>query len=154
MSPELPPFDDMHAGKGCPFCNRQDVNEFWFKVADLSTSSFYLERNQTYRGYCILVFSGRHVNGIEMLNPAEHVAFSNDLHKVAQAIFKATGADHMNYATLGNVIPHLHYHIIPRYKNDPRWGAPVWASNLQDMEKTVLTLEQYHEIIEKIRQYL
>ena len=99
MASPLQLFDDMHAGKGCPFClPRPDINEFWFKVADLPTSSFYLERNQTYLGYCILVFNGRHVNGIEMLTSSEHAAFSSDLHKVAQAIFKATGAEHMNYS--------------------------------------------------------
>ncbi len=155
MTPALPPFDDMHAGKGCPFCQpRPDVNEFWIKIADLSASSLYLERNQVYRGYSIMVFNGRHVNGIEHLNAQEYAAFASDLHKAATAISKGVGAEHMNYATLGNVIPHLHYHIIPRYKADPRWGAPVWTSKLEDMEKKTLTPAQYDEIIEKIRSYI
>jgi diadenosine tetraphosphate (Ap4A) HIT family hydrolase len=32
--------------------------------------------------------------------------------------------DHMNVESLGNVMPHLHWHIFPRCKNDGRWGAP------------------------------
>ena len=34
----------------------------------------------------------------------------------------------INLATLGNVVPHLHWHIIARYDWDSHFPAPVWAS--------------------------
>jgi diadenosine tetraphosphate (Ap4A) HIT family hydrolase len=55
----------------------------------------------------------------------------------------------MNVESLGNVMPHLHWHVIPRYKTDPRWGAPIWPSDLReqidrrllDDDRAVLLLE-------------
>jgi diadenosine tetraphosphate (Ap4A) HIT family hydrolase len=35
-------------------------------------------------------------------------------------------ADRMNYASFGNVVAQLHWHLIPRYEGDPNWGAPPW----------------------------
>lgn len=132
----LPAWDDLIAGRGCPLCDLKDSNDYHIKVADLSTSRLVLERNQTYRGYCVLIFTGRHVTGIEQLSEEEYAAYAADLRRAARAIAAAVEPDHMNYATLGNVIPHLHYHIMPRYLHDPRWGAPIWTSDLKDMQKT------------------
>ena len=33
----------------------------------------------------------------------------------------------MNVEQMGNALPHLHWHIVPRYKDDPRWGKPIWV---------------------------
>lgn len=151
----LPSFEEMHAGKNCPFClTRPDVNEYTFKVADLAFSTLYLERNQLYRGYCILQFNKRHVTGIELLTADEFLAFSHDLRRAARAIAEVVAPDHMNYATLGNVIPHLHYHIIPRYRNDPRWGAPIWETSLEAMPVKKLQNAEYQELISGIQKVL
>jgi diadenosine tetraphosphate (Ap4A) HIT family hydrolase len=32
-----------------------------------------------------------------------------------------------NLASLGNMVPHLHWHVIARFDGDARWPAPVWA---------------------------
>ncbi len=44
--------------------------------------------------------------------------------KAMAALFKA---DKMNVATLGNMVPQLHIHIIARYRNDAAWPAPIWG---------------------------
>ena len=153
---DLPPFDDMLAGKSCPFCppQRQDSNKFWHKIASLSSSSLYLERNQAWRGYSILVFDGRHVTGLEQLTTEEHAKFSADLKQAGNAIFSAVRPDHMNYATLGNVIPHLHYHLIPRYRSDPRWGAPIWTTKLADTPALHLKEDEFQSLAGLIRRQL
>jgi diadenosine tetraphosphate (Ap4A) HIT family hydrolase len=135
-SAPLPPWEDLMAGRNCPLCRpREDSNAFSVKVAKLSVSTLYLDRNQVYRGYAILVFGGRHVTGIEHLTAQEYQDYMNDLRRAAQAISKTVSPDLMNYASLGNVVPHLHFHLIPRYRTDPRWGAPVWPSKLADMPR-------------------
>jgi diadenosine tetraphosphate (Ap4A) HIT family hydrolase len=35
--------------------------------------------------------------------------------------------DKLNIATLGNVVPQLHFHVIARFKTDPAWPKPVWG---------------------------
>jgi diadenosine tetraphosphate (Ap4A) HIT family hydrolase len=148
---DLPPFDDMLAGRGCPFCGELPaVNEFWIKIADLSVSSLFLDRNQQHRGYSVMVFNRRHANGLEHLTADEHAAFAADLKKAADAISRTVKPDLMNYASLGNVIPQLHYHLIPRYKAAPRWGAPVWTSKLEEMQKKYLDETEYAALIADI----
>lgn len=36
--------------------------------------------------------------------------------------------DKVNLATLGNVVPHLHWHIVARFRWDSHFPAPIWAS--------------------------
>lgn len=115
-------WDDLLAGRNCPFCQpRGERNEFSVRVAQLKVSTLYLDRSQLFRGYCALIFSARHVTGLEQLSDAEYADYTHDLRRAMKAIAAAVKPDHMNYASLGNSIPHLHYHIIPRYKSDPRW---------------------------------
>jgi diadenosine tetraphosphate (Ap4A) HIT family hydrolase len=35
--------------------------------------------------------------------------------------------DKINLASLGNVVPHLHWHVIPRFADDPHFPNPVWG---------------------------
>lgn len=37
----------------------------------------------------------------------------------------------INLATLGNMVPHLHWHVIARYAEDSHFPAPVWAPALR-----------------------
>lgn len=151
----LPGWQDLIDGKGCPFCGpREDDDGFNIKIADLGVSTLYLDRNQVHRGYSVLIFKKRHVTGIEQLSVEEYGAFMQDLKRAANAVHKAMAPDHMNYATLGNVIPHLHYHIIPRYKDAERWGAPVWTSTLSEMSKKELDAAGYAALIADIKSRL
>lgn len=151
----LPGWQDLIDGKECPFCApRPDDDGFNIKVADLGVSTLYLDHNQVHRGYSVLIFKKRHVTGIEHLSTEEYTAFMQDLKRAADALYKAVQPDHMNYATLGNVIPHLHYHLIPRYKDAERWGAPVWTSSLAEMSKKNLDLAEYAALIAGIKKHL
>lgn len=38
--------------------------------------------------------------------------------------------DKINLASLGNVTPHVHWHVIPRYQDDPHFPNPVWGQKL------------------------
>lgn len=148
----LPDWESLIAGQGCPMCLPQaEADAFGITVAELDVSTLRVIRDQTYYGYCVMRFNKRHVTGIEHLSSSEYASFMQDLKRSAAAISKAVNPDLMNYATLGNVIPHLHYHIIPRYKNDPRWRGPIWTTHMEEMTKTRLTDEGYQELVNKIR---
>ena len=130
---------------------RPDTNEHWDLVAVLSVSSLYLAANQTYRGHCQLVFDSRHACRTDDLTRDEWRALSDDLFDAQRAILQATRPDHLNVELLGNVVPHLHWHIIPRYFSDPRWGMPIWTTPLSDMRETRLPEAQRTALIETIR---
>jgi diadenosine tetraphosphate (Ap4A) HIT family hydrolase len=118
----------MKAGQGCTFdATRADNTPHWDLVARLTASSWYLPQNQTYRGHGVLVFDPRHATRLDELTTGEWQAYAADLHRVVTAIVRMCKPDHVNVESLGNVMPHLHWHVVPRYKNDGRWGQPIWT---------------------------
>lgn len=132
-------WESLVAGAGCPLDSpRPPKNEYWDLVAPLAVSSLYLIKNQTYRGQCQLIFDSRHVARVDQLSRPEWISLASDLFTAQQAIMRVVKADHVNIESLGNVVPHLHWHIIPRYVGDPMWGAPVWQIPLDSMPDTRL----------------
>ena len=115
---------------------RPASNDHWDLVGRLTISSLYLAKNQTYRGQCVLVFDPRHVSRLDQLSRPEWNSLAADLFAAQQAVMRTVQPDHINVELLGNVVPHLHWHLIPRYVGDPRWGMPVWETPLDSMKDT------------------
>jgi diadenosine tetraphosphate (Ap4A) HIT family hydrolase len=61
------------------------------------------------------------------------------------------------FECLGNRNPHLHWHLVPRYRPDPRWGYPIWESRAPDAADpgfVTLTDPEYAALIDRIRNAL
>jgi diadenosine tetraphosphate (Ap4A) HIT family hydrolase len=148
-------WDAFARGIGCPLdAPRQRSNEHWEFVAQMSVSSLYLSANQTYRGHCQLIFDPRHVTRLDDLSADEWRALSLDLHLAQSAIMRTVKAEHVNVESLGNIVPHLHWHIIPRYRHDPRWGLPIWMNSFEQMADTRLSTKERDELVESLRRAL
>jgi hypothetical protein len=48
------------------------------------------------------------------------------------------GPGKVNVASLGNMTPHLHWHVIPRFADDAHFPNPVWTEAVRTTEKPVL----------------
>lgn len=148
-------WDESRSGSRCHLCEpREPNNEDRLEIASLSISTLYLFRDQRFRGYSLLTFNQRHATALEELSDAEYSAFMRDLRRASTAIRSALRPDHMNYECLGNGSPHLHWHIVPRYKHDPRWGQPIWEGwqrNEFTINRFILPEQEYAEIVERIR---
>jgi diadenosine tetraphosphate (Ap4A) HIT family hydrolase len=136
----------------CEFCKKYDLEskrKYPFWIADLQVSTAILNRNQICRGYTILYYNREHVTELFQLTQDNRAAFMEDLNKVSRAIFDAYHPHKMNYELLGNVVPHLHWHVIPRRESDSielHW--PIWG---KDYTKVTLSDDEYREIVGEIR---
>jgi diadenosine tetraphosphate (Ap4A) HIT family hydrolase len=140
---------------GCPFClPRKGITDFMVEVSRLSVATLFLEKIQTYRGHCVLLFDSRHVTRIDELSSEEWHELSSDIRSTELALMDVFRPDHINIASLGQVVPHLHWHIIPRYVDDPRWGGPIWTTSPEEMGKVYLEQPEYAELAETIRRAL
>jgi len=145
-------WDTLAAGQGCSFDTpRADNTAHWDLVTRLTASSWYLPQNQMYRGHGVLVFDPRHVTRLDQLTTAEWQAYSTDLQRVTRAIVGACKPDHLNVESLGNLMPHLHWHVIPRYKNDGRWGQPIWAPDVTAQPERRLAADDRASLLAALR---
>jgi diadenosine tetraphosphate (Ap4A) HIT family hydrolase len=148
-------WDDLAAGRECPFdWPRSEPNDYWDSVDQLSISTLCLLKNQAYRGQCILIFDPRHVIRLDQLSDDEWSRYMDDLQRVIRTIVSVCTPDHLNVASEGNVIPHLHWHVVPRYKSDARWGGPIATTTIEEMAQETLAAEERAAIIEELRSSL
>ena len=145
----------LKTGEGCPFDGeRPDANEHWDKIAKLSVSTLYLHKIQTYRGYSVLVFDPRHVTTLTELGDSEWTAFLSDLRRAQRGLQRVLKPDHFNVECLGNQVPHLHWHLVPRYRNDGRWGLPVWMTSEAELPRVSLESEERAALLRDLRNAL
>jgi diadenosine tetraphosphate (Ap4A) HIT family hydrolase len=82
---------------------------------------------QYYAGYCILM-SRRHARELSELPDDVRRDFLEEMCVLARAIELACRPHKLNYEMLGNQVPHLHWHLFPRSKDDPAVLSPVWLA--------------------------
>lgn len=84
----------------------------------------YLRRPEIVPGYAVVVWRGRHVSELTELTDDEAAEFDRSVRTVARALERHYRPAKLNFLTLGNEVPHLHVHIVPRYVTDPDPGRP------------------------------
>jgi diadenosine tetraphosphate (Ap4A) HIT family hydrolase len=77
--------------------------------------------------WCILVPDGHDLRELHELAPPHRSEILELTCSLAECLQRAFGADKMNIAALGNLVPQLHIHIIARHVDDAAWPAPVWG---------------------------
>jgi diadenosine tetraphosphate (Ap4A) HIT family hydrolase len=119
-------FYDQRAGKGCPMCEegRPESTPHGVRFYAGEVSDAYLMRADIQRGLTIVVWRGRHVAEPTELPDHEAAAYGREVLRVGRALERVLTPVKLNYSVLGNSVPHLHTHIVPRYADDPRPGWP------------------------------
>ena len=136
--------------KNCAYCMEGELlDKFGIKICELEGSKVYLFKEQSHLGRCIVAHK-KHVSEMVELTPEERNIYFEDINKVATALHKAFSPNKINYGAYGNTGHHLHFHLVPKYKDEFEWG------NVFEMNpgKKYLSKEEYAEIIKKIKAYL
>jgi diadenosine tetraphosphate (Ap4A) HIT family hydrolase len=74
------------------------------------------------------------------LAPADRSLLMQTVAKVEAVLREQLRPTKVNLASLGNVVPHLHWHVIARFDWDARWPAPVWAAKAREVSQAELRL--------------
>ena len=99
--------------------------------------SVILVDDAAYPGFCRVIWNG-HVKEITDLAPAERMLLNDAVWQVELAQREVLSPAKINVASLGNMTPHIHWHVIPRFADDAHFPSPVWAAAVRQTEETVL----------------
>lgn len=80
-----------------------------------------------YPGFCRVILN-RHAREVTDLAPEERDELMRVVYAVEAAVRETMGAHKMNLASLGNMTPHVHWHVIPRFEDDRHYPGPIWSA--------------------------
>jgi diadenosine tetraphosphate (Ap4A) HIT family hydrolase len=83
--------------------------------------------NDTHYPWLILVPRRDHLRELHELNAEEQLQFLAESNTTAELLQSQFGAEKLNIAALGNMVPQLHIHHIARFSKDAAWPGPVWG---------------------------
>jgi len=73
----------------------------------------------------VVVWRGRHVAEPTELGEEEAAGYWREVLRVGAALERHYQPVKLNYQILGNAVPHLHTHVVPRFAQDPAPGRPL-----------------------------
>jgi diadenosine tetraphosphate (Ap4A) HIT family hydrolase len=118
---------------GCELCG-SDGGEVVVRIGPLR---IVLVDDSAYPGFCRVIWDA-HIVELTDLAPAQRSVCMQAVCQT-EAIVREVMAPHkINLASLGNMTPHLHWHVIPRFLDDAHFPAPVWAAVVRTTPTAVL----------------
>jgi diadenosine tetraphosphate (Ap4A) HIT family hydrolase len=80
-----------------------------------------------YPGF-LRVIAGRHAREMTDLHPDERARLMAIVFEVEAVVRETMRPEKMNVASLGNMTPHVHWHVVPRFADDRHYPSPIWAA--------------------------
>jgi diadenosine tetraphosphate (Ap4A) HIT family hydrolase len=111
----------------CPLCHPQGETVLWHD----RLCRVLLVNDADHPAFCRVVWQS-HVKEMTDLNAKAREYLLNVVFAVEQALRELMHPDKINLASLGNQVPHLHWHVIPRFHDDAHFPDPVWAARRRD----------------------
>ena len=88
-------------------------------------------------GFCRVIWN-RHVSEMTDLSYGEREHLMTLVFAVEKAIRRVMHPDKVNIASLGNMVPHIHWHVIPRFKDDTFFPGSAWSDKLRESPAAVM----------------
>ncbi len=107
---------------GCELCNAPG-GDVLFQGAQFRV---VLIDDAAYPGFCRVIWRD-HVREVTDLQELDRMLMMDVMWQVETVVRDVMQPLKINLASLGNMVPHLHWHVIPRYADDAHFPAPVWA---------------------------
>lgn len=110
----------------CELCDHDGGEILW---RDASCRVVYIDQ-PGYSGFCRVIWAA-HVKEMTDLPEASRTHLMRIVFEVEAVLREILHPLKLNLASLGNVTPHLHWHVIPRFSDDPHFPNPVWGAELR-----------------------
>jgi diadenosine tetraphosphate (Ap4A) HIT family hydrolase len=118
----------------CVFC-REDGGELLWADDALRV---VLADEPDFPGFCRVIWNA-HVAEMSDLSDNERAKLMTAVNGVERAIRRVVAPAKVNLASLGNQVPHVHWHVIPRHSNDSRFPLPIWAPRQRTVSEAMLS---------------
>jgi diadenosine tetraphosphate (Ap4A) HIT family hydrolase len=113
----------MNNASTCELCT-QDGGEVVFRNSSLRV---VIVDDGDYPGFCRVIWNS-HCKEMTDLSATQRAELMSAVFVVESAVRKVMQPVKINLASLGNMTPHLHWHVIPRYADDKHFPSPIWAA--------------------------
>lgn len=117
----------------CPICQAQG-EEILLQTPHLRVIAVHNEAGSP--AFCRVIWQ-EHVAEMTDLPPEARAELMDMVYRVESAMRQVLRPAKINLASLGNVVPHLHWHIIARFENDAAFPAPIWAAPVREHGMTL-----------------
>ncbi len=114
----------------CPLCHPPSETVLWRGMR----CRVILADDPDYPGFCRVVWNA-HVREMTDLGIGERKYLMAIVFAVEQVLRELLQPEKINLASLGNQVPHLHWHVIPRFGDDPHFPDPIWAARRRQAQR-------------------
>ena len=132
----------------CELCNQVGGTLLWQD----ETCRVVRVEDADYPGFCRVIWK-LHVKEMTDLSAAERGHLMAIVFAVEAVVREVMRPDKINLASLGNLTPHLHWHVIPRYQHDKHFPQPIWGVPQREGESTC-PLDWQARLMESVRSKL
>jgi len=108
---------------GCELCERDGGSILWRD----EFCRIVRVPSDDYPGYCRVILN-RHAREMTDLSGGERERLMRAVFACEAALRELFDPDKVNLASLGNQVPHLHWHVIARHADDRNFPDPIWAA--------------------------
>ncbi|MBI5851171.1 MAG: HIT family protein [Planctomycetes bacterium] len=130
----------------CPLCSADGGLVLWRDAA----LRVVLAGEPEWPGFCRVIWR-EHVAELTDLADDDRARVMRAVSATEAALRTLLAPDKINLASLGNLVPHLHWHVIPRWRDDSRFPAPIWAPALREAAPRVVPADFESRLIREIR---
>ena len=93
--------------------------------------------DRDYPGFCRVIWN-EHLREMTDLDVADRLELINAIWTVEKIVRDVMQPDKINLASLGNMVPHLHWHVIPRFENDKNFPDSIWSQTRRAVDVNVM----------------
>ena len=139
----------MATAPNCFYCdpNHEGRMALMMRVGEMKEGVLYLFKDQAHKGRCVVAVDDHKAELFDLTEQQRH-DYMDDVSAAAAAVKKLWGCTKINYGAYGDKLPHLHFHIVPKYEGGFEFGGSFAIGNDQPV---FLSDEEYAEMIAQLK---